>query len=532
LLNESFEDYIIHENDLRPSEILNEKKSLSEKEIYFFNEICHPQLMAYIGCYSDSYDLLMERIKILTILKSKFDIDEPNLEKEVMEIIDDIIVESGASKLSNAKIHVDIKHLINKKKNDIKSLIKLYHEESDDSNLVEFNKGGLPTSSKDKVIHKIINSLMIEFLDNNDVGLDKNLSSEIKHGFFSDLISSKFNEHNLTTELDLEGNYKSNDYWLKYYEIVSPKLMSAIDQSLNSFTTNFHKLIEEAESWMKVSWDSSHPERVFSFISVSYEEFIRVKQLVIENKTPDEIGELVYAIMLELLDEKLSIMKDKLNGEFSAKLDRLIVILLDEIDRIKGTAALNDLTNAVHTVRNGVKEDIKTASEWFSLSNDKDLPPLSLSKVIKIGERCFSKFTNHKPNIIITDNCDADINGKHISSIVFTLINTLNNACKYGAGNTIYIESQSLSQVGFTIEVANDINEVREKVLKGGGLGELTKKLDDLKRTDLLRTQGGTGLYRSLHELKLCSSDFNLIPYIANNKFIVKVSYDEKDINS
>ncbi|MGF1788941.1 hypothetical protein L4D00_24445, partial [Photobacterium swingsii] len=378
----------------------------------------------------------------------------------------------------------------------------------------------------------IINSLMIEFLDNNDVGLDKNLSSEIKHGFFSDLISSKFNEHNLTTELDLEGNYKSNDYWLKYYEIVSPKLMSAIDQSLNSFTTNFHKLIEEAESWMKVSWDSSHPERVFSFISVSYEEFIRVKQLVIENKTPDEIGELVYAIMLELLDEKLSIMKDKLNGEFSAKLDRLIVILLDEIDRIKGTAALNDLTNAVHTVRNGVKEDIKTASEWFSLSNDKDLPPLSLSKVIKIGERCFSKFTNHKPNIIITDNCDADINGKHISSIVFTLINTLNNACKYGAGNTIYIESQSLSQVGFTIEVANDINEVREKVLKGGGLGELTKKLDDLKRTDLLRTQGGTGLYRSLHELKLCSSDFNLIPYIANNKFIVKVSYDEKDINS
>lgn len=528
LLNESFEDFIIQENDLRPSSILEMKKSITEKETYFFNEICHPQLMAYMGCYTDSYDLLMERVKIVTILKSKFNIDKPNLETEIIDIIDELIVDSGANKLSNAKIHIDLKHLINKKRNDIESLTKLYHEENEQSEDAPINMG-LPTSNKDKIVHKIINSLMIEFLDNNDVGLDKNLSSEIKHGFFSDLICSKFNENNLITELDLEGNYQSNEYWLTYYEIVSRKIMSGVDKSLNTFTNNFHKLIEEAESWMKVSWDSSHPERVFSFIEVSYEEFLDVKYLVMENSTPDKIGELVYSIMLELLDDKLEVMKDKLNGEYAYKLDKLIATLIEDINRHKGTAALTDLTNAINTVRNGVKEDIKTASEWFSLSNDKDLPSLSLSKVLKIGERCFSKFTNHKPDIIISDNCAIEVDGRHISSIVLTLINTLNNACKYGKGNNIYLDTKVQNGSGFVIYISNEVSSVRERKLREIDLPELTNKLENLKNEELLRTQGGTGLYRSLHELRLCSRYFNLVPYVENNKFVIKVSYE--DIN-
>ncbi|EPG0797756.1 hypothetical protein ACSVJV_000813 [Vibrio cholerae] len=532
LLNESFEDYIISQGDLRPSEILDGKTSLGRSEIYFYSHVCRPSLLAYIGCYSDSYDLSMERIKILTILKSKFKIQNYELESEIINIIDNLVIDTGANKLSNAKIHIDINTLINKKRYEISSLVKLYHddEENNENSSNSFDMG-LPLNNKDKIVHKIINNLMIEFLENNDVGLDKNLSSEIRHGFFSNLISSRFQSSHLLTELDVSGTYKSNLFWMDYYEIVSSKIMDNVDHALNEFTSKFYALIEEAESWMTVSWDSSHSQRIFSFVGFPIESFNCVRKLVELKKSPIEIGEYVYTIALELLEEKLTVMKEKLNVEFSTKLEKLMVNLHDQIHEAKKGAALTDLVNSIETVRNSVKLDINTACEWFSLNNNKDLPSLPISKVIKIGQKCFSKYSKHNPDINVSENVDFEVDGTHISALVLTLLNLLNNACKYAVNNTIEITMQSDSLNQYKIIVRNRISSIQKQKLEKGSLKEILEKLESLNHDELLITQGGTGLYKSLHELRLSSTNFDLYAYIVDSDFIVEVTYNEERLN-
>ncbi|MFK5173528.1 hypothetical protein ACI3QN_13525, partial [Propionibacterium freudenreichii] len=70
---------------------------------------------------------------------------------------------------------------------------------------------------KNIIVGRIINTLLVEYFNNKEVGLDINLSSEIRHGFFGNLICSSPQSKHLITELDENGNYKSNDYCLKYY---------------------------------------------------------------------------------------------------------------------------------------------------------------------------------------------------------------------------------------------------------------------------------------------------------------------------
>ncbi|ENM3764538.1 hypothetical protein O1E19_003634, partial [Vibrio cholerae] len=262
--------------------------------------------------------------------------------------------------------------------------------------------------------------------------------------------------------------------------------MDNVDHALNEFTSKFYALIEEAESWMTVSWDSSHSQRIFSFVGFPIESFNCVRKLVELKKSPIEIGEYVYTIALELLEEKLTVMKEKLNVEFSTKLEKLMVNLHDQIHEAKKGAALTDLVNSIETVRNSVKLDINTACEWFSLNNNKDLPSLPISKVIKIGQKCFSKYSKHNPDINVSENVDFEVDGTHISALVLTLLNLLNNACKYAVNNTIEITMQSDSLNQYKIIVRNRISSIQKQKLEKGSLKEILEKLESLNHDELL----------------------------------------------
>jgi hypothetical protein len=80
------------------------------------------------------------------------------------------------------------------------------------------------------------------------------------------LICSSPQSKHLITELDENGNYKSNVYWLEYYNMINDNILNDIDVLLVKFSADFNKLIDIAENWMKTSLNGDEPDRVFFLI--------------------------------------------------------------------------------------------------------------------------------------------------------------------------------------------------------------------------------------------------------------------------
>ena len=181
---------------------------------------------------------------------------------------------------------------------------------------------------------ELYNLVSIEFFTNTEAGLDSNLSGEIRHTFFSNLMSSKLQERKLITELGIEEKYISNTYWIEQYKIVNKKIMNAVDERLAIFSEDLHTLLDKVESWMKVTVPSDSESTVFDFRNTN-SNFLKIKPELREKTDQDEILNCIFHHIDILLDERLSSMRTKLNNDFSNLLDDLFNELLIDLNRIK-----------------------------------------------------------------------------------------------------------------------------------------------------------------------------------------------------
>ncbi|ELB2784619.1 hypothetical protein QNE30_004554, partial [Vibrio alginolyticus] len=221
-----------------------------------------------------------------------------DIDRECKEIVDDILIDSEAAKFNDSKIFVDTKFIFEKRKDDIISILNQFTSQQNTlepnvESLSKIESMTVPKGNKNDLVTRLISLLLVEFMNNKEVGLDKNLSSEIRHGFFSNLMCSKLQNRNLITELNEKGNYSSNEYWLDYYSMINSPIINSIDELMIKFSSEFNSLIEVAEEWMKTSLNGDEIDRIFVF-SFNIDEFERVRRFIETNKDPSEVSELIF----------------------------------------------------------------------------------------------------------------------------------------------------------------------------------------------------------------------------------------------
>lgn len=528
VLNEVFEEYIISCNVSRPSELVT--KALTKKEVILLNEISKIDVMDYLGCFDNDNDLKIERIKILNKLVSAELLIQADIDGECKMIVDDILIENEAAKFNDAKIFIDTRAILNKRKNDVESLLQKYQsnledDQANDNMQYEIESMAILKGSKNEILTRMMNILLVEYFNNKEVGLDKNLSSEIRHGFFGNLICSGPQNRHLLTELDEGGKYKSNQHWLDYYKMINPDILNEIDALLIKFSEDFNQIIEKAEQWMKVSLNSDDTDRVFVF-NFTIDEFNMIRELLDSSISVEDITNSIFQLFNEKLLVCLDIIKLKLNEVFAAKVDDLFSELIDNINTAKSTTGMNDLLEEIRVANTEVKENIRTVCEWFSLRKSVDFENIELDKLIRLSERCFKQINNCDIEVVVESNLNYKIDGRQLYALVFCILNCFNNSFKYSSGDrSIYVKIDGEDNKCFSITITNEINDTTLHHLQNGALDSLINKLADMNNNDLLTKEGGSGLYKSLHGLKTVSSSYNVEPMIVNGKFCVEVTY-------
>ena len=540
LLNETYEEYLFENGVDRPTKLIPGMEKIGPLEGMFFRDISALETMDYLSCFDDSNELRSERVKILDFLRERLFISTDTHREEVDEIIGQVVVDAGAAEFNINKIEVNTAPIKRDLVPDITSMLALYQSLDVDSHASEKiitvdsdleGKDGeklraIVTGDRSTALLRMLVLISERFLFDEKHGLDKNLSTEIRHGFFSNLMRSKLEEHKLITEIDDSGRYKGNLYWSEAHAIVLPEVLDDIDAHLAWFSKAFNALVSEAEEWMKVSRQPTD-DRLFNF-ELYLADFSKY-HVIARRHDAEEFIDICFDALWARLDQCLTEMREKLNVSFKDSINQLFEELLNRIQKTKQSLPMTDLTGAIVQVKNDIREDITSASEWFKRSKSGAIASQSVEALVKISVECFYRVRGAYLNFnadVAPELHNVSISGGHAKSFI-VVVNLLENACRgsgFGLGTRIEFDGV-INDRYWSLAVRNPISQERISIYTDEYLRELDTRMRSPSSVPLMRKEGGTGLTKVFNQLRLIDDHFDVKLSAVLGTFEVRIVY-------
>ncbi|MCY0854999.1 hypothetical protein [Cupriavidus sp. D39] len=502
VLNETFDEYLLSAGVTRPTELIAGANELTKADVIFFRDICSLEIMDFLSCFNNTDDLRAERIKILDVLNRFGEIDPATRMTEVEEIVGQVIIDAGTQALNGAKIYVNDGAL--KKKNIalVDSLLTLFRcakEDDEDKYIIlgsidDEEARAVLSGTKNSVVMRLITGILDSFLFDERYGLDKNLSGEIRHGFFPNLMRSKLEEHKLITEIGDNGKYKKNQYWMDFNSLITDDILSAIDSNLSDFSASFNRVLSEAQEWMKIASAPEQDTRLFRYdITTSDVEEIRTAAETCTDA--DELSDFLSNWIWGRTQECLTQMRDALNGVFREKVDSLFDELVQRIEETKKRAALVELMSAITHARNGIREDISTVTGWFERSEGNAIADQTLDQALEIAINSFGAVRRAASPIQL--ECGAEFKqlvvlSKSAKPFVIGLTNLIDNCYRHsglGLETPVTIRA-SIDRGTPSIRISNPVTEERALGINASTLLADDGKMRDEASLRLMRVEG------------------------------------------
>lgn len=545
LLNETYEEFFSLNGASRPSELLNVLDFHDERTIVLFRDISSFETMDFLGSFNDSNDLRAERVRILDHLRDAGAIDAERHREEVDDIVMQVVVDAGATEFNVAKIDVNDTALKRTLSEDLSSLLSVFKsikfEKEEklirlDSILTDGQTAkAVVAGDRNTTLLKMIHLAQNAFLYDEKYGLDKNLSTEIRHGFFSNLMRSRLEEANLLTEIDETGEYKPNIYWISANSLVAPDILQKIDTQLRWFSASFNKLITEAEEWMKVESSDEDSDRVFHY-RINSREFSIFHTLAEASANGDDFFDNCITVLWEKTENCMQEMRERLNVDLKTKVDTLFEELILRITEAKHGVALMELMTSIIQIKNEIREDITTVSEWFKRNTEYAAKERSIRELIDISVECFERVRGFRLRIYkdLEILPDSAIEGRHVKAFIIALVNILENACRHSGHaqlTEITFEARETSSCRI-IEISNNLCELKATAINEETISLVSDKMKGPLSLHMMRQEGGSGLSKAYNQLKTISSAFDINLALKGHRFVTEISYDSQDTNS
>lgn len=550
-LNELFEEFIFSNGCDKPSDMFEVLGDLSDpKNLIFFQHICTFENLDFLSVFQNSDELRAERIKIIEVLYNNKLIPRDEYFEELELIVRQVVMDYATSSFSRSKIYVDHSAVKRKALPEVSSLFELFRASKDSGEdsegedaLIILNDAPNTDSIGSAMLPGRRNSLLVKILDlvrnyflfDETFGLDSNLSSEIRHGIFSNFIRSEVDAKKLLTEKTSSGTYEQNKYWRTIYSgILTPGFLNVIDGELAKFCEGFNLLVAEAEKWMKISMAYEEGEAAFRYVT-PLADFSVLREQALLISDADELVDVILDWLWSSTEDGLEVMKERINDGFKTRVDTLFDDLAERINAVKGEAELKELMGNIFAAKNNTREIIREVSEWFFRSERKTFDSQELDQLIAISISCFEKIKGRSFEVV--EQIDESVrgyyvSGEYVNSTILAMINLLTNCTRHsglGEGVVITIAVRKSGE-GFAMEIYNALSEQRDLEITQEFIDDKNALLSSKDALELLRLEGGTGLVKAFHHLKSASNCFDLRVRKGDKVFTSEVIYEPVDI--
>lgn len=531
--NEAYEDFIERFDTYKPSDIYGNKPSLTKKEIYFLKYVAIPSVIDTSSDFDSSIELKKERLDILNILDNLIDNDS-DIIIEKNNIFDELVFERLKASFNASKIYVDVDTLKSDKEYEYKRLYDIfnaakisYHEKNSEEN--EFitidNPDStviMPSSDLADVVVEIYKQLIDDFVNNENYGLDKYLSTEIRHDVFLTQLRSSIEKYHLLTEVGKDSEYESNNHWLNEYDVLSDARLNAIDDILKEFSKTIDSTIKEANNWFHVL-DSIKQKNGGMFDYVGTEErFNELKNHILHVENFNDFFIEIMNFMWKITYENTEKIKKRLEEEFKTNLINILDNLSNDINEITSTANVSNLTDSISLARGSIIEEIDNISSWLNKVED-DSETYTLDSILRESTNMFQNtYINKKINYIFeTEPIRLSLSYLEARAMMSSIFIALDNVVKYGSKKNskynIKIGLNKDKEENILISIKNDF--ILKKDLNTF-IDSLKSRLSDEYKS-LSKTEGGTGLHKIYNLLTNVSDKFNIDIDVVPNEFMI-----------
>lgn len=545
LKTELFEELMRINKSHRPS-LVFEKKEYTQVEAYFLNNICIPSQLDNFTDYISNDDVVHERIAILDLLiNANIDYSD-EIKKEKDNVLENLFSEKLRAKLESGKLYVDVQSLISKKKyiynmyfelaKDLKggvTLTPLAEEDTINSEDIFHFTGGnaIASSEKMELLFTIFTSIVSDFTLDENFGLDKYLSAEIRHVVFTTQLRSCFEKTRLVT-IKKNGEYLSNTYWREKYKYININLVDQLDEMLKVFSKTIDTLLSEVNERFRVATSEINPQHIFDYTAYHH-RLVRVSEIINDASNSDEFIKKLINYMWELTAENARNAQNMINDYLSNHVTEALDSLEIGIQTVKRDAAIVELMQEIKNARSLFTNEVEIVLNWFRFVGSDDNK--NFERLTVVNEATLSSFESvygHKylkPEFSQSKS-DISLNYRESRALFISIFTALENACKYGDPRLKSKVSHSQDEIHNFIKITNDIFNLSVKEAKEIVAREKEKWNEN--HADLNFKEGGSGLYKINSILKNSSDGFKFDINIEDNNFVAIIEMNNENFSN
>jgi hypothetical protein len=565
-----YENYLIQNGCTTPLELINKYKRnnhiFTEKDKYFFREICIPNIMKKSIYFKEPEKKEIERINICHEM-IVYDLENDKLyENEIKYREKERFLKKEMIRTGKNKIYVNIegiKEILKKllsedftrfknlsKNSDFKieeveiyNYLRSFYVYNREENRYEpFNN--IPSNEVYDLMKNMVDLIRDTFVDNEHYGLNVYLSTRIRHGTLKNHLRKLVEEtHLISLKRKRTGRYNTNEYWKNIFSIESDEINVLIQNYLEDFSREYDSTIDFiTTNLLQVVYSSlsvkNNPDALFKY-NLSEEEMKYImKDLIHPYIDIDEFIDNIIDFMWEKTDNNLNLIRKKLENDILGKIGNLFDTLYSNIDsvKIRDERRAKEFKSVINKSKLDSKKYIDGLSSWFNRLEIHDRNDYVIKDVIDLIRKTIPKIKNE----IVVEN-DISIKLKGITFVYFLDIfeNLINNVIKHNEENKIpkiFVYFSIENETNLFIEVLNKVS-IKKSIHDLNNDLEVNRNMFLTKTlTKKVSTEGKTGFIKIGRIIKFDLNiskfdlDFRYATKDNNDMFRVKINLDIKDI--
>ena len=524
----AFEDFLSRSNVQKPSmlhQLIN--KIDKDKLIYYLRFICLESIMETSGFFEGgSKEVLDERLAICRLLLELDPKNEKIYKLEIKELLRRQIISSRRQEIDKSRIYVDIQAIRDWANVELSESFNRYisYIEINLANMAMSTNNTLSTVGEELSIQKNINvpvdeaSSLFRYIFEEirkmylsvEVGLDRFISTRIRHGELERTMRIPIQKHKLITKrITKDGPYKPNQYWIDKLEGITD-CKHRTENVFSYFSKKYDDLIFNiANQYLQIN-KSNKPDGLFDF-NFYDSDINQISQLIKADTSIEECVNQIINILETRLIYSLAKIREYLNNICKQKAKELLNELNDEVNSCMSNCTSIEFERALFSAKTDLSLQFDKIIEWFVPPASGSSTPFKIEDAIAVAEEIIKEDTpNFKINYPPSEST-LQIHGQ-LPIFVDVFINIFDNVVKRSGidlpqATVDIVEGDENNEIMYMkISIINKLSTDIDIDKLSENLKSKKKLLDSGNYIEYLAREGNSGLFK-IHKSVM---DFNV----------------------
>lgn len=530
------EDFLNANGVERPSQLRALAEQFDRAELcYYLRYVCVDAIMDSFIVFSGSHEVVDERLAVCRLL---LELDPDNAEHyrlEIKHLLQKQVISKRKHEVEQSRIHVDVEKFrlwavanLQETYDRYINFLRIGLDAESTASLAEatarahkLDYDGLlamavPNNEPRALFRDLFLALRDAFTLHPDFGLNRYLSTRVRHGALENQLRRPLTAHHLVTQrTSKEGPYQPNTHW-REFPIMEEEEKELLDVMLAEFSAEYDALVYRIRTtWMQIRLESSQ-EGMFEFAYAEGQIALAAAEVTAETTFRDFVDFMVQYFG-QSLSASLGLIRKRLREEALPEARDLLNGLQRHVQKLSPALFMSGFDNALNLARTETHTAFSRVTEWFRPTPDVGNTPYKLGDVFVVAEALVREATATFRAPVVAGDMYTELELAHgFQALVDVFVNFFENVVRHAGLETpeaqIWLEANEFDPQNPAVSIMsrNKLGLGVNKAALAEQLAGRQAELDSDQYASSVATEGGSGFFkvhRSLRDFRFSEKE-------------------------